>query len=290
MNPVERDDPTARARERATVAALLASAHGLREAALARVQRPPLFVLEGARNMARHLAMPDSRMQELLPAMAFWQAYFPSALARDATSFTQAAARFPASYDVVRSVVAEMKARPQVVFVAFHMAAMPLIAAFLALAVAETHGRPGHVLLSPQNAVRLQTESGRWVLDVSTVVRADAAGLRRLISGLRDGSITRLLILPDGPQRPGGPNTRVVANAMPGVAFKTGLLSRILAMGIPTRPLAHRWVEGDLALTWHPFLDGTGEAPISRVAGLIEDLLRQQPEQWLNWSAASLRP
>jgi len=296
MGQADRDDEAARARERATIAALFASADSLRDAAIARAQCPPRFILEAAKTMARHLGMPDRRRQELVPSMAFWQAYLASALARNPAIFAEARSRFPSSYEVVRSAVAEMGSHRQVVFVVFHMAAMPLIAAFLALAVTEIHGRRGHVLLSPQNAARLQVESGRWVLDVSNVISADAAGLRRLVSGLRAGTITRLLVLPDGPQRPAGAGTRMLTKISSTVAFKTGLLSRILAMGIPMRPLTHKWEEDALALRWHPFLDQAGASggtatddAISRVASLIEELLECHPEQWLNWSAASLR-
>lgn len=297
MRRTDRDDEAARVHEHATLAALFASAHAVRDAAIARTQDPPRFIVEGAKTMARHLGMPDRRMQELVPSMALWQAYLGSVFGKDATIFTEARSRFPHSYEVVRSAVADMEQHRQVVFVAFHMAAMPLIAAFIALACVETRGCQGHVLLSPLNVARLQAQGSRWVLDVSNVVTADPAGMRRLLSGLREGTITRLLILPDGPHRSGGPGTRTVTNFAPAVAFKTGLLSRIMAMGIPVRPLTHAWEGRALALNWHPFLNKMGalgethpEEALSRMASLIEDLLLRHPEQWLNWNAASLRP
>lgn len=276
----------AASRERAEIAALLAIAGDIRHAAIERGHHPPRFILEAARTMARHLGMSPRRFEELVPPMAFWQAYVASALARHTAAFTEAHSRFPASYKTVQSAVAEMADHPQLVFVIFHMAAMPLVAALIAHAVAAVHGRPGHVLLSPQNAARLQAESGRWVLDVSHVITTDGPGLRHLMSGLREGTITRLLILPDGPRRATDPRTRTLSGVTPSVAFRTGLLSRILAMGIPMRPLTHFWTSDALELHWHPLL---GEAAISSVAALIEGLLTRHPEQWLNWPAASLR-
>ena len=296
MDLPDRDDDAAKVQEQASVQELFASAYKLRNAEIARVRRPPLFVLEGAKTMARHLGMPAEQMQELVPAMAFWQVYLASTLARNPAVFAEAGHRFPSSYEVVRSAVAEMQSHRQLVFVAFHMAAMPLIAAFLALAVVDIHGRPGHALMSPQNLARAQGESGRWIFNVANVIGADGPGLRRLLSGLRDGTVPRLLILLDGPQRPGGPGTCALGNTAPGIAFKTGLISKILAMGIPMRPLTHTWQPDGLELKWHPFLgdidavgDGGREDAISRVASLIEDLLKRHPEQWLNWSAPSLR-
>lgn len=296
MDPSDRDGDAAKVREQASILELFASAYRLRDAEIAKVGRPPLFVLEGAKTMARHLGMSDGQMQELVPAMAFWQVYLASTLARNPAVFAEAGYRFPSSYEVVRSAVAEMQSHRQLVFVAFHMAAMPLIATFLASAVADIHGRPGHVLLSPQNVARAQGESGRWIFNVSNVISADGPGLRRLLSGLRDGTVTRLLILPDGPQRPGRPGICALGDTTPGIGFKTGLLSKILAMGIPMRPLMHTWQPDGLELKWHPLLGdidaaggGSGEGAISRVASLIEDLLKRHPEQWLNWSAPSLR-
>jgi hypothetical protein len=70
----------AKIRESATLSTLFASAHAVREAAIARSQHPPRFVLERARIMARHLGIPDQRLPELGRAMGLWQAYLPSAL------------------------------------------------------------------------------------------------------------------------------------------------------------------------------------------------------------------
>jgi lauroyl/myristoyl acyltransferase len=191
-----------------------------------------------------------------------------------------------------------MASHRQVVFVAFHMAAMPLVAALLASACTETHSRPGHVFIGPRNLGWLGMRSSRWIFDASETIIADLPGLRRLISGLRAGTITRLLVLLDGPHPTGGPETRALTNIAPTLAFRTGLMSRILDMGIPMRPLTHHWESDALVLNWHPYLnhpwqpDGsrTKEEALSRMASLIEDLLLRHPAQWLNWNAASLRP
>ena len=296
MQLAQSDVESSKTTESATLARLFASAHGLRDAAISRLQHPPRFVLESARTMARHLRMPDHRMQELVPSMGLWQAYLPSAIGRDSAIFTEARFRLPWSYEVVRSAVAEMESHRQIVIVMFHMAALPLVGALLGAACAETHSLRCHTLLAPGNIAWLNTQSGRWIVDACEAISADQAGLRRLISGLRQGTITRLLILPDAPYPPGRTGTRTLTDINPTLAFKTGLLSKILAMGIPMRPLTHVWESGAVELEWHPFLNRTDasngsdtEEAISRVASLIEGLLERHPVQWLNWSATSLR-
>jgi lauroyl/myristoyl acyltransferase len=297
MRLADRDVEAAKTSERTTLATLFASAHRLRDSAICRSQHPPRFVREGARTMARHLGMADRLMQELAPAMGLWQAYLPAALVRDTAMFTEARSRFPCSYEVLRSAFAEMESRRQVVIAMFHMPAMPLVGALLAAACAETTSGQRHALLAPGNIAWLQTQSARWTFDAWETISADQSGLRRLISGLRLGTITRLLILVDGPHAAGSPGTRPLANISPTLAFKTSLLARILAMGIPIRPLTHMWESNALVLNWHPFLNDTRlsdgicaeEQAISNVASLIEDLLRRHPEQWLNWYAAGLR-
>lgn len=287
----------ARAIEKGTLATLFAAAHAVGEAAIARSRHPPRFVLERARIMARHLGIPDRRLQELGKAMGLWQAYLPSALGSDATIFSEAAFRLPWSYETIRSGMASMSSLPQVVVVAFHMAAMPLTAALLASACTSTHSRSGHVFISPRNLGWLGLESSRWILDAGEIIIADLPGLRRLMSGLRDGTITRLLVLLDGPHPSGGRDTRALTTIAPTLAFRTGLMSTILDMGIPMRPITHCWELDSLIVEWHPYLNHppqtdsnrTREEAISVVASLIEDLLRRHPEQWLNWAAAGLR-
>jgi hypothetical protein len=297
MSPTARDVDSAKSIESAALAALLTSAGALRDAAIARGQHPPRSVLENARTMARHLGMPDHRMHDLVPSMGLWQAYLPSALGRDTAILTQVRSRLPYSYGLVRSAFPGMESHGQAVFLMFHMAALPLVGALLATACIETHSHAGHVLVRPGNVARLHAQSGRWAVDACEVISTDPPGLRRVISGLRLGTITRLLVLPDGPYPAGRAGTRTLTNISSTLAFKTGLLARILAMGIPIRPLTHAWESGSLVLNWHPFLNNklnragkdSPEQAISDVAALLEDMLRRHPEQWLNWKAAGLR-
>jgi hypothetical protein len=297
MHPAEGMGGSARSSEKATLAALHASARALRDAAISKGQYPPRFVLEGARTMAQHLSMPDHRVQGLVPSMALYQVYLSYALGRDTAILRQIRSRLPYSYGLVRTAFAEMESYRQAVILMFHMPAMPLTGALMAAACVETHGYHGHALIRPGNVAWIHAQSGRWADDAGETISADPPGLRRLVSGLRHGTISRLLILPDVPFPAGRAGTRTLANISSTLAFKTGLLARILAMGIPIRPLTHAWESEALVLNWHPFLndacrsDGAcpEELAISGVASLLEDLLRRHPEQWLNWYAAGLR-
>jgi len=289
------DADAAGAREAATLAALFASAHRLQEQSAA--TSVPRFLRESARSMARHTGMSDEQMQACLPSMAFWQMFLSSALGRDTAYFTDARARLPSSFDLLRQGFVEMEPHPQVVIAAFHIAALPLVAALAADALADVRSGPRHVLVSKGNMGWLRLAGGRWVLDAAETIAADPAGLRRLMSGLKSGAITRLMILVDGPQAPGGRGTRALTNVSPAIGFRTGLLTSIQSMGIPIRPLTHVWESNALSLTWHPLLDPAGDREgdraagdvVSAVASIIEGLLRSHPEQWLNWTAASIR-
>jgi len=282
------DADAAKAREAATLETLFASAHSLQQASEARSPLPPRFLLASAQTMARHLGMTDGEMKARLPSMAFWQMFLPSALAGDTSYFTEARFRLPCSFECVREGLIEMESLPQVVIAAFHMAAVPLIGALLAQAYAGLEGSRGHVLVSKRNIGWLQRESSRWTFDAVEIIGTDPQGLRRLMDGLKRGEITRLLILVDGPHPPGSRGTRALSDISPTLGFKTSLLTRILSMGIPIRPLTHVWEPDGLSLKWRPFLGPTDDG-VSMVASLIEGLLRSHPEQWLNWAAASLR-
>ena len=65
--------------ESATTASLFAAARELQDAASAKPSFPPRFLLESARCMARHVGMTDQRMQDLLPQLAHYQIFLPSA-------------------------------------------------------------------------------------------------------------------------------------------------------------------------------------------------------------------
>src|SRR5262245_36569010 len=165
------------------------------------------------------------------------------------------------------------------------MALFPLVASILVPSVAEAHGERGHVLVAQQNMMWLRTEAGRWVPETADVISTDARGLRQLHAGLRRGSIRRLLILVDGPHRP-GPGTHPLTSISSTLGFKTGLLRKIIEMRIPILPLTHVWGDSRLELEWQPLLPDEPEAGVATIARLIESLLRRRPEQWLNWAAA----
>jgi hypothetical protein len=283
--------------EAATLETLFAAAHRRQQDFQMKSPRPPRFLLESALAMARHVGMCDRQMQECIPQMAFWQLFLPSALAGDTANFTEARFRLPWTFERVHQALAAMESRPQVVVAAFHMAGLPVVLALLAAAWADLHPGARHALLARQNMGWLSLENSRWASEAADILTTDTAGLCRLISGLRSGTIKRLLILVDGPHPPGDRDTRALSNVSPTLGFKTSLLTKILSMGIPVRPLTHFWESNQLQLAWHPLLDPTGEGKgidaaergISTVASLIEDLLRRHPEQWLNWAAASLR-
>ncbi|HVZ22176.1 MAG TPA: hypothetical protein VG871_13990 [Vicinamibacterales bacterium] len=242
----------------------------------------PRVIAENARTMAAYMNMTASAAAAAEPSMAFWQMFLPSVLGRDPANFTDVHARLPHSFDFVRRGVAAVAAHRQLVFAAFHMAAFPLVAAMLAKAVFDVHGDAGHVLVARRNMAFLKLDSGRWVSEVAQVISTDARGLRQLHAGLRSGSIRRLLILVDGPHRP-GPGTHPLTCMAPTLGFKTALLRKLSAMQIPVLPLTHAWSEDRLELEWQPLLP---DASVAATATLIESLLRRHPEQWLNWSAA----
>jgi hypothetical protein len=248
---------------------------------------PPRSVVESARTMAAHTGMAPELGEAAALDMAFWQMFLPSALGSDPANFTDVRTRLPHSSEIVRAGVARFAGHRQLVFAAFHMAGFPLVAAMLAPALRDVHGVRGHVLVARRNMPWLRTSTGRWVDEIGDVISTDRPGLRRLHAGLRDGSIRRLVLLVDGPHRP-GPGRRALTGISPALAFKTGLLRKLLAMHIPVLPLTHVWVDQRLHLEWQPLLPGDPDAGVDATAGLIESLLRRHPEQWLNWAAARI--
>jgi lauroyl/myristoyl acyltransferase len=272
-------------REAATIGAWLTAAHQRQGAHVGPM--PPRLVAENARTLAACMGMTPAAAAEAAMAMAFWQMFMPAVLASDPANFREARTRLPRSFEIVRAGVAGVAAHPQLVFAAFHMTAFPLLAAMLVPAVADVHGRRGHVLVAQRNMAWLRTDAGRWVEDVSDVISTDGRGLRRLHAGLSDGSIRRLLILVDGPHPP-GPGTHALTGISPALGFKTGLLRKLLGMHIPVLPLTHTWSEQGLHVEWQPFLPDEPAAAIATTAGLIESLVRRHPAQWLNWGAARI--
>jgi hypothetical protein len=246
---------------------------------------PPRLIAENVRTMAAYMGMTPEAAEAAAPTMAFWQMFLPSVLSSDPANFTDVHTRLPHSFDVVRRGIAAAAEHPQLVIAAFHMAMFPLVAAMIAPALRGVKGPRSHVLVARRNMPFLQTPAGRWVAEVSNVISTDARGLRQLHAGLRDGSIRRLVILVDGPHRP-GPGTHPLTSMSGTPGFKTGLLRRLIAMRIPVLPLTHVWGERQLEVEWQPMLPDSPDAAFAATAGLIESLLRRHPEQWLNWAAA----
>jgi len=262
------------------------------DAARARGRFPPRFVMEGGRSMARHMGMTEARLTELLPVASLYQYFLPSVLAADPSNFTRIESRLPQSFALVRDKFSELESHRQLVITTFHMSCLPLVPMLANVACTQLRTGPRHVIVAPRNRSWLETDSGRWVTEVCEVIVADTGGLRRLVAGLRDGSVERLVTLVDGPHPPGNPGTRALSGISPALGFRIGVLSRVLSMGIPVLPVLHYWQSERLAIEFGPLLTSppaSREEGIDAVAGIIEGILRRHPEQWLNWPAARLR-
>lgn len=279
---------TPEAVEAAFLHTLFDQAEQAREAFRARGAYPPRSVAGGVRGMAAHLGLSEREAARRLDDSALYQCFLPSALAADPRNFTETAARLPASAAIVREKMAGLKAHPQFMVLVFHMSGMPCVGMLASEVCSTLYGGPRHCLIAPRNAAWLNHEKSRWLSGRVEMVVADRPGLRRLVAGLRDGTVLRLAAMIDGPQPPGRPGVHALAGVSPALGFRTGILRCVLELGIPVLPLAHWWDSGRLALEWGPLLRDPGDG-VDTVAGIIEDLLRRRPEQWLNWTAASLR-
>ena len=282
----------AEAREAANFRARMATARERQYTADARAPGTARFLLASARSMAAHMAMSEQRMQDCLAPMALWQLYLPSALNADIWDFAAVREQMPWSYERVRTALAPLKTRPQLVSTLFHMAAFPLVAVLVGAVWRDMHDGPLHLLVARQNMSWFRVGNNRWVSDAVTLIGTDPTGLRQLVAGLNNGSIRRLLILADGPHVAGGPATRTLHGISPTLAIKTMLLARLHTLGIPLVAITHEWDEDRLVVTTRVPLDPAvlGQADtIDAIVGHLEDLLRRHPEQWLNWSAASIR-
>lgn len=246
---------------------------------------PPRSMVEAVRTMAGYLGMTPSEAEAAGPEMAFWQMFLPSVMGSDRANFADVRERMPRSFSVVRDGVAAHSAPPQLIYAAFHMVGFPLLAAMLIPAVGEVHRSRGHVLVAHRNMAWLKTDSGRWVAELADVISTDPRGLRQLQTGLRDGSIRRLLILVDGPHRP-GPDTHPLTSIAPTLGFKTALLRKLVEMRIPVLPVTHCWGANGFEVQWQPLLPEDPAAAFATTAELVESLFRRHPEQWANWSAA----
>jgi hypothetical protein len=284
--------PAPEAREAAMFEALVDTARRRQQAAFDRSSLPPRFLLESAKSMAAHTAMSEERMLHSLALMALWQLYLQSALGARTWDFAAVREHMPWSYERVRNALARMEWRPQVVSTVFHMAAFPLVCVLIGAVWRDMHDGPLHLLVASRNMAWFRTEKNRWVGAAVDVVSTDPAGLRRLLAGLKDGSVRRLLILADGPQAPGTPGARALDGVSSALAIRTALLAKIHALGIPLALFKHEWDANRLLVTHCAPLDPATlreTETIDVVVRHVEDLLRRHPEQWLNWSAASIR-
>ncbi|WP_454715777.1 hypothetical protein [Caulobacter segnis] len=280
----------AQRREAETFAGLMDIARSRQQSATSAAA--PRFILEGAQAMASHLALSEADLQASLAPMTFWQQHMPGAIGAHTWDFAAVRERLPHAYAQVRTALEPLESRPQVVSTVFHMAAFPLLCTLIGAAWRDLHDGPLHALMAARNIGWLRLGGNRWVLDAVEVISTDPAGLRQLAKGLKDGSIKRLLILPDGPHRPGTPGVRALEGVSAGLGVKTTLISKLHGLGIPIAPFIHEWDDGALRVTPCPVLDRAthDEAETIRImTGHIEDLLQRRPEQWLNWNAARLR-
>ncbi len=166
-------------------------------------------------------------------------------------------------------------------FLVFHFSGVSVLTSLMNDALAEGGFEGRRFLLAPRDAAWLNQQRGSWFHKAAII--ADRAGLRTLMTGLRNGSISHLGLLVDGPQDPATEGVHPVTG-IPTLGFRTGLLEWILAAGIPIVPVTNHWEGERLRYQWHdPLKD------VQTVADLIGRQLRQHPEQWFNWPAASLR-
>ncbi|MGV3593453.1 MAG: hypothetical protein ACO1PZ_17350 [Gammaproteobacteria bacterium] len=278
--------------QRESLATLFALAHARQREAESRASQPPRFLLESARSMATHLALSDTQMHDSLGALALWQFYLPAAMGMSSWDFAMARDCLPVSFARVKAALQAVEARPQLVIVAFHMAGFPLLSSLVGSALATMRRRPLHMLVATNNLGWLKRAVERWNEPDAHFIGTQPRDMRMLLGGLRDGSIERLLILVDGPHAPGPAGTRALPGISSTLGFRTALLERLHALGLPLLPIMHHWHDEDLVLEPQPLLDPArvdATATIDAIATHIETLLREQPEQWLNWAAARIR-
>src|SRR5690606_439858 len=108
-------------------------------------------------------------------------------------------------------------------------------------AMRSQHDGPLHMVVATRNLGWLQLEHSRWVREAATVLGTHPQDLRKLMQGLRSGEIRRLLILADGPHPPGQVGVRALSGISAALGFRTPLLERMHALGVPLRSIPHYW-------------------------------------------------
>ena len=267
-------------------AGLFSEAHRNMMAASQRKGYPPHIMLAGARAMGRHLSYSEAEIAALLEPAILHQCFLPPVLGAHQTILAEMPRHLPNSLERMRSSISAQRHRGPVVVLVFHFSGMPIVGSLLHHAWLEGGFENHHLLIAPRNASWLQHEHARWLREAAQIIVADRAGLRRLMTGLLQGDISRLVLLVDGPQDPASAGAAIVTG-IPGLGFRTGLLRWLLSSGMTVIPLIHYWEAGHLHFEWRDPL--SPENGVASVAGLIGGLLRAYPEQWLNWPAASLR-
>lgn len=247
---------------------------------------PPRMITESVRTMARHLQLSEAGAAELLEPTILHQFFLPSVLTAHPTLLTETSRLLPESYERFHAHVSAIKDRNPLVILMFHFSGSPIVGNLLNHSWIADGWTSRHFLLAPRNASWLTQERGRWLRDAGEILIADRAGLRTLMSGLRNGDVSHLLLLVDGPQDPASTGAHEVAG-IPTLGFRTGLLEWLLAAGIPVVPVTNHWEGEQLRFEWHDAL--CSQDGVKTVAGLIGRQLRRHPEQWFNWPAASLR-
>jgi hypothetical protein len=289
---VEAPDTQLLRREHDALAALWADARKRQRDAQARSPQPSRFLVESARAMASHLALPEAQVEACLDDFALWQFHLPAAVAINNGDYARTREALPATFARVHAALQQHEVWPQLVLVAFHMAGFPLLTALLGAALGELRQRPLHALVASNNLAWLRRDRERWEACGTHFIGTQPRDMRELLIGLRNGSIKRLLILVDGPHAPGAAGTRALPGISNTLGFRTALLERLHALGLPLLPITHGWRDERLVITPQALLDPAcidADATIDAIATHIETLLRTQPEQWLNWAAARIR-
>lgn len=251
-----------------------------------RTRYPSRMMLAGARAMNRHLGYSEAEIAARLDPTVLHQCFLPPVLGANQTILAEVPRHLPHSFERMRSCVSAQRYNSPIVVLMFHFSGMPIVGSLLHHAWVECGFVNQHLLIAPRNASWLHHEHARWLREAAETVVADRAGLRRLMTGLLNGGISHLTLLVDGPHDPAGSRAETVTG-IPGLGFRTGLLHWLLSSGITVIPLTHYWEGERLHFEWRDPL--SRENGIASVAGLIGELLRAHPEQWLNWPAASLR-
>ena len=272
--------------ERDIFAGLFAEARKAMREASQRKFYPPRMITESVRTMTRHLQLSEAEASGLLKPTILHQFFLPTVLTAHPALLTETSRVLPESYERFHAHVSAIKDRNPLVILMFHFSGSQIVGSLLNHSWIADGWTRRHFLLAPRNASWLSQERGRWLRDSGEILIADRAGLRTLMSGFRNGDVSHLLLLVDGPQDPASPGVHEVTG-IPTLGFRTALLQWLLSAGITVVPVTNHWAGEQLCFEWHDAL--SSQDGVKTVAGLIGRQLRQHPEQWFNWPAASLR-